>query len=78
MKQSNVTSVIIENATALERVRRQQESGNHYAAYIGLDVHKDTITYAVALPGRAGAGYRGEIAHTPKAVNKLVGPMALT
>ena len=37
-----------------------------------MDVHKDTITYAVALPGRAGAGYRGEIAHTPKAVNKLM------
>ena len=72
MKQSNVTSVIIENATELELVRRQQGKGNHYAAYIGMDVHKDTITYAVALPGRAGAGYRGEIAHRPKAVNKLI------
>ncbi len=26
--------------------------GNRYAAYIGLEVHKDTIAVAVALPGR--------------------------
>ena len=37
-----------------------------------MDVHKDTITRAVALPGRAQARYRGEIAHTTKAVNKLI------
>ena len=53
MQQSNAKSVIIENSTALETIRRQQKEGNHYAAYIGMDVHKDTITYAVALPGRA-------------------------
>ena len=38
--------------------------------YIGMDVHKDTTTYAVALPGRTKGRYRGEIAHTRKAVNK--------
>ena len=72
MQQSNAKSVIIENSTALETVRRQQKEGNHYAAYIGMDVHKDTITYAVALPGRASGVYRGETAHTRKAVNKLM------
>ena len=72
MQQSNAKSVIIENSTALKTIRRQQKDGNHYAAYIGMDVHKDTITYAVALPGRANGQYRGEIAHTRKAVNKLM------
>jgi len=72
MKQSTVKSVIIENASALDTVRRQQKEGNHYPAYIGMDVHKDTITYAVALPGRASSAYRGEIAHTEKAVNRLI------
>ena len=29
---------------------------NECSAYVGLDVHKDTIAVAVALPGRGGAG----------------------
>ncbi|MCP4287688.1 MAG: IS110 family transposase [Gammaproteobacteria bacterium] len=40
--------------------------------YVGLDVHKDTIAVAVALAGREEPEYRGEIAHTRKAVDKLV------
>lgn len=52
----------------------QDESGaarvaNH-AAFIGLDVHKETIATAVAFPGRASPDYRGEIANTPKAVRR--------
>lgn len=43
-----------------------------FGGYIGMDVHKDTITYAVAYPGRMEAKYRGEIAHSGKAVNKLL------
>ncbi|APZ42091.1 IS110 family transposase [Acidihalobacter ferrooxydans] len=41
-----------------------------YAAYVGLDVHKDTIAVAVALPGRDEPLYRGEIAHEPKKVSR--------
>lgn len=41
-----------------------------YGAYIGLDVHKDTIAWAVALPGSAEPTYCGEIAHTAKALSK--------
>jgi transposase len=37
-----------------------------------MDVHKDTITYAIAMPGRTKAQYRGEIAHKRKTVNKLI------
>ena len=43
---------------------------SRYGAYVGLDVHKDTIAVAVALPGRAEPVYRGEIAHQRKAVTQ--------
>ncbi|MBF0383775.1 MAG: IS110 family transposase [Magnetococcales bacterium] len=43
-----------------------------YSAYIGLDVHKDTIAVAVALPKGGEPIYRGEIAHTTKALTKLL------
>jgi transposase len=47
------------------------QQAERYGAYVGLDVHKDTVTVAVAYPGRDAPAYRGEIAHTPKAVRKL-------
>ena len=43
---------------------------SRYSAFIGLDVHKETIAVAVALPGRDEPQYRGEIAHEPKAIQK--------
>lgn len=43
-----------------------------YSMYVGLDVHKETIAVSVAYAGRSEPEYRGEIAHTPKAVAKLV------
>jgi hypothetical protein len=45
---------------------------NEYAGYVGLDVHKDTIAVAVALPGREAAYDHGEIANNLKAIKKLV------
>ena len=48
------------------------EDGRCYARYVGLDVHKDTLAVAVAHPGRGTPEYRGEIAHTPKALHKLI------
>jgi len=51
------------------------ESAERYSLYVGLDVHKDTIAVALAYPGRAEPVYRGEIAHTAKAVKKLVGQL---
>lgn len=43
-----------------------------YPAYIGLDVHKDTIAISVARAGREAPESWGEIANKPKKVAKLV------
>ena len=71
MKEFNAEQVQVETVSALERV---QEAGKAkcYAVYVGLDVHKETIAVAIARPGREEPEYRGEIAHTRKAVEKLV------
>lgn len=43
-----------------------------YDVYVGLDVHKDTITVAAAFPGRSNAEPRGMIANDKKSLRKLV------
>ena len=48
------------------------EVAERYSLFVGLDVHKDTIAVAIAYPGRGEPVYRGEIAHTAKAMRKLV------
>lgn len=57
-------------------IREVFGSGDRYALYVGLDVHKDTLAVAVAAPGRGEPWYRGEIANTPKALTKLVRRLA--
>ncbi len=52
--------------------RSSQDAQVDYAGYIGLDVHKDTISVAVAQQGRTKALNHGEIRHTPKAVDQLL------
>lgn len=47
-----------------------------YAAYVGLDVHKDTIAIGVARAGREAPQSWGEIANKPKQVAKLVERLA--
>ena len=71
MKEFNVEAVRVETASALETVR-QGQAEHQYRAYIGLDVHKETITVAVAVAGRVIPEQRGEIANKAKAVAKLV------
>ena len=41
---------------------------DRYAAYVGLDVHKDTIAVAVALPGRDEPLYRNVINLRPNSL----------
>jgi len=45
---------------------------NNYPAYIGLDVHKETIAISVARCGRGKPESWGEIANRPKRVTKLI------
>ena len=45
---------------------------NKCSAYVGLDVHKDTIAAAVALPGREEPVYRGEIKNQRKSLLRLI------
>ena len=45
---------------------------NEYSAYVGLDIHKDSIAVAVALPGRQEPTRRGEIKNQRKALLRLI------
>lgn len=47
-----------------------------YRAYVGLDVHKDTIAICVVRAGRQAPQSWGEIANKPKKVAKLVERLA--
>ena len=70
MKEFNAEPAQVETASALKVV---QEAGKkRYAVYVGLDIHKETIAVAIARAGREEPAYRGEIAHTRKAVGKLI------
>ena len=45
---------------------------NECSAYVGLDVHKDTIAVAVALPGREEPVSRGEINNQRKSLLRQI------
>ena len=45
---------------------------NECSAYVGLDVHQDTIAVAVAMPGREEPVYRGEIKNQRKSLLRLI------
>ena len=47
-----------------------------YSGYVGLDVHKDTIAVAVALPGRSKPKSLGIIANNKRSILKLIGKLS--
>ena len=71
MKECNAKMAGNESALAV-RTLRHSPTDRQYPAYIGLDVHKESIAVAVARAGREAAVSRGEIANQPKALVKLV------
>jgi transposase len=75
MNEFNPAMHQLETASALEVVLAPERQDKH-AAYIGLDVHKETIAVAVAEPGRADPIYRGEIANAPKKVERLIAKLS--
>lgn len=71
MKQFNPEEVKFESISSFEMNKMPPTPGS-YPAYIGLDVHKETIAIAVAPAGRGTPESRGEISNKPKAVVKLI------
>ncbi len=69
MKEFNPGQHQVETSSALATLSNAGRVERH-AAYVGLDVHKETIAVAVAEPGRAEPLYRGEVANRPKSVEK--------
>ena len=43
-----------------------------YRAYVGLDVHEDTMAAAVAWPGREDPEYRGLLANRSSSLKRLI------
>jgi transposase len=78
MQECNAATNRTETASSQVALSAASEkgAGKQYAAYIGLDVHKETIAIAVAEPGRGEPMYRGEIANTPKKVEKLIAQLS--
>jgi transposase len=71
MREFNAEEIRFEAVSALETIREATAEAK-YPAYIGLDVHKETIVVAVARAGRGAPESRSEIANKPKTVAKLV------
>lgn len=66
MKKSIAERAKQETAAALDVAR----GWCRYGAFIGLDVHKDTIAIAVAVPGRDEPVYRGELANERRQIEQ--------
>jgi len=78
MKKYNLKEMTVESETALAMIQQQKQLTRtiKYALYIGLDVHKDSISVAIA-DGKGGkVRYYGEIPNTYAALKKLVNKLS--
>ena len=71
MKEFNAEEFQVESTSVLDVVV-EAETVDIYSAYVGLDVHKETIALAIAPSGRGEPEYLGEISNRPKSVKKLL------
>lgn len=65
----NCNAETIKNRT---KSKAKAEETVNYPAYIGLDVHSQTIAVAVARSGRDEPEFRGEVAYKPKSLERLI------
>jgi transposase len=72
MNKFNPTTAKVSTTSALGTIQTAQSALDKYAAYIGLDTHKDSIVVAIALPGRAQAYIDSELANNEKNISKLI------
>lgn len=69
MKPSNLTQPSIVQSVTADRLNAVSDV---HAAYIGLDVHQESISVAIAEAGRQEPEFLGEIPNQPKAIDKLL------
>ena len=55
---------------------KESNEFNSYDKYVGMDVHKDSISVAVAAAGRAEARFYGKIDNKPEAIRRLISALA--
>ena len=55
---------------------KESNEFNSYDKYVGMDVHKDSISVAVAAAGRAKAHFYGKIDNKPEAIRRLISALA--
>ncbi len=68
----NPTPEQVPTMSALASIQQVEAELDKYAAYVGLDVHKDSIVVAIALPGRQAATIEREMSNTKKSISKLI------
>jgi len=71
MKQFTPELAEVKSNSALNLILNHRNLDD-YCAYIGLDVHKESIAIAVATRGRGKVSYRNEIPNRPKSIKKMV------
>jgi len=49
---------------------------SEFSKYVGLDVHKESVSITVADKGRGKPRYFGEIVNSPESIKKLVSQLS--
>ena len=55
---------------------KEMNKCNNYDKYVGMDVHKNSISVAVAAAGRGEAHFYGKIDNRPEAIRRLISALA--
>ena len=79
MEEFKASEAMVSSQTTVGMILRHKRELNDlfYPAYIGLDLHKETIAVGLMRGEGGEAEYRGEIANTPKKIEKLVNKLSM-